>query len=52
MEKKKYTTPELKSQKVQLGVFGDYGQAPNTIDTRDPFSRVTGRTTDNRYSME
>lgn len=26
MSKKTYTTPELKSQKVQLGVFGDYGQ--------------------------
>ena len=26
--KKTYTTPQLKSQKVELGVFGDYGTQP------------------------
>ncbi len=25
MEKKIYTKPELKTRKVELGVFGDYG---------------------------
>jgi hypothetical protein len=29
MEKKKYTTPELKSRKIDLGVFGSYGDSAN-----------------------
>ena len=27
MEKKTYRKPELKTRKVELGVFGDYGNA-------------------------
>ena len=31
MAKKNYSTPELKSQKVQLGVFGDYSNQDGTM---------------------
>jgi hypothetical protein len=29
MEKKTYGKPELKTRKIELGVFGDYGNGPD-----------------------
>ena len=29
MNKKTYTTPELKTRKIDLGVFGSYGDSAN-----------------------
>ena len=31
--KKSYTRPELKSQKIELGVFGNYGDDTSREDT-------------------
>lgn len=32
MEKKTYSKPELKTTKIELGVFGDYGNGGNGTD--------------------